>query len=260
MQHFTLAMFLLAFCWVGGTTAVAAQATTKTKQDLDAAQKKLTDVTHDVTKAEAEFHKAETAHQAAVAKVQKARQSAAVAVGAKLGMPAAVAQRDAASRTLDAAQKALSKEIRAQADYQAAAKEADQASAKLGEARDDTKLSDEKRKELTAELSKTIRKPTELERERLEADGNLKQLRIALAEAGKQVAAIQTEVMKVVDDQPEVKTAMQAERDDAEKVKKAREELDKHKKEQAAAQKTVTADTQKAQAQAQAKKKTKNGK
>ncbi|NBV24312.1 MAG: hypothetical protein EBS05_20640 [Proteobacteria bacterium] len=257
MQRFACTALLLAAGLVGEALSAQSQ-TASTKQNLDAAQKKLADVTAVISKAEAEAHKADTAHQAAVAKVQKARQSAAVTIGAKLGMPAAVAQRDAATRTLEAAQKALSKEIRTQADYLAAAKEADLASTKLGETRDDTKLSEEKKKELTAELSKTIRKPTELEKDRIEADGNLKQLRIALAEAGKQVASIQTEVMKTVDEQPEVKTALQAEREDADKAKKAHEEVDKHKKDLAAAQKAVAVDTQKAQAQA--KKKTKPGK
>ena len=249
MKHFAILLAMAidsgpAYSAAAQNTKGKSQSTQQAKQELDAAQKKLTDASRELTKAEAEVQKADAGHQAALAKVQKARQTASVTIGAKLGLPGAIAQRDAAQRAIDAAQKALSKEVRAQSDYLEAAKEAEKASARLSEVREDTKLSEEKKKELVAELSKTIRHPVEIERERIEADANLKQLRLAAAEAGKQAAAIQTEVQKSVEDDSAVKAALAATKDDADKAKKAREDVEKQKKDVIAAQKQVVSETQ----------------
>ncbi|MFM8468896.1 MAG: hypothetical protein ACKODH_02835 [Limisphaerales bacterium] len=241
----------------------SSQAQQQAKQELDAAQKKLADANRELAKAESEVQKADAANQTALGKVQKARQTAAANLGNKLGLPTALAQRDAAQRNLDTAHKALSKEIRTQPDYLGAAKEAEKASAQLSEVRDDTKLAEDKRKEQMAELSKIIRRPVEIERERIEADANIKQLRQAAAEAGRQAAAIQAEVQKSVEDDSGVKAAITATKDDADKAKKAREDLDKHKKEIIAAQKQVATETQqyqKAVATATANTKAKKGK
>ncbi len=233
--------------------------TTQAKKELDDAKAKLKDENQDLDKAEKEVEKAESAHQTALAKIQKARQAAFAQHSKKLGLPTAIAQRDAASRAIELAQTVLSKEIRAQADYQAAAKEAEKASARLREVRDDTALPDEKKRQLTAELSKTIRRPTELERERIEADTNIQQLRLKAGEAGKQVATVQSQVQKAAEEDSNVKAAQQAERDSAEKLKTARTEVDKHKKEVAAAQKKASTESQQYQ-KAQSQTKTKKGK
>ena len=235
------------------------QSTQQAKQEMDAAKDKLRDANQDLSKAEKEVEKAESAHQTSVAKIQKARQAAFAEHSKKLGLPTAIAQRDAASRAIEAAQTALSKEIRAQADHQAAAKDAEKASARLQEVRDDTTLADEKKRQLTADLSKTIRRPTELERERIEADANIQQLRLKAGEAGKQVATIQSQVQKAAEEDSDVKAAQQAERDSADKVKTARADVDKHKKEVAAAQKKATTEAQQYQ-KAQTQTKTKKGK
>ncbi len=237
-----------------------AQSPQQAKQELDAAQKKLADANRELTKVEGEAQKADSAHQASLGKVQKARQTAAAVIGGKLGLPAALAQRDATLRAVDAAQKTLSKEVRAESSYLDAAKEAEKASARLKEVREDTALADDKKKELTADLSKAIRRPTEMERERIEADANLKQLRTAAAEAGRQAASIQAEVQKAVEEDSDVKAALQAERDDADKAKKARDDVDKHKKDIAAAQKQVAADAQQYQKAANSTAKAKKGK
>lgn len=271
MKTSTVRLALVAVCLATALSLATAQTTkgkqTQTpqqaKQELDAAQKKLTDSNRELTKVEGEAQKADASRQAALTKLQQARQTATVAVGGKLGLPAALAQRDAAVRAMDAAQKAISKETRAQSDYLDAAKESEKASARFKEVRDDTTLSDDKRKELIVELSKTIRRPVEIERERIEADAGLKQLRTAAAEAGKQAGAIQVEAQKAVEDDAGVKSAVQAERDDADKAKKAHDEVDKQRKAISAAQKQVATDTQQYQkattTSAQAKK-GKNGK
>lgn len=239
-----------------------AQSPQQAKQELDAAQKKLTEANRDLNKAETDAQKADSAHQASLAKIQKSRQTAMAAIGSKLGLPAAAAQRDEALRAVDAAQKALSKQIREQSEYQAAAKEAEKASARLREVREDTALTDEKKKELTAELSKSIRRPTEMERERIEADANMKQLRTAAVEAGKQAGSIQVEVQKAVEEDARVQAALTDEREEADKAKKAHEEVDKHKKEIAVAQKQVATEAQQYQkaANTSAAAKTKKGK
>jgi DNA repair exonuclease SbcCD ATPase subunit len=238
-----------------------AQSTQQAKQELDAAKDKLKDANQDLGKAEKEAEKTEAAHKAAVAKIQKARQTALAEQGKKLGLPAALAQRDAAERAVSSAHATLAKEIRAQADYQAAAKEAEKASARLQEAREDTTLAEEKKKALTTELSKTIRRPVELERERIEADAGLQQLRLKAAEAGKQVATIQAQAAKAAEDDTEVRAAQQAEHAAAVKVKDARAEVDKRKNEVATAQKKAASEQQQLQkAQAQSQTKNKKGK
>lgn len=231
--------------------------TQQAKQELDAAKDKLKDANQELNKAEKDFDKAKAAHDTAEAKIAKARTAALAEHGKKLGLPTAIAQRDAAQRAIEAAQTALSKEIRVQADYQAVAKEAEQASGRLQAVRDDTSLPDEKKRQLTADLSKTIRRPAELERERIEADAGIQQLRGKAAEAGKQVAVVQSQAQKAAEEDNDVKAAQQAERAAADKVKTARAEVDKHKKEVASAQKkanTAAQQYQKAQSQAKTKK------
>lgn len=237
------------------------QTSQQAKQELDAAKDKLKDASQDLNKAEKEADKAEAAHQSALAKIQKARQAALAEHGKKLGLPVAVAQHTAAQRAFDTAHAALVKEIRASTDHQAAAKAAEAASARMQQLRDDTVLSGEKKQQLTAELAKTLRRPAELERERAEADSNLQQLRLKIAEAGKQVAAIQGQTARAAEDDSDVKAAQQAERDAADKSKTARAEVDKQKKDVTAAQKKATTESQQFQkAQSQAQSKAKKGK
>ncbi|MEN9572189.1 MAG: hypothetical protein RL514_44 [Verrucomicrobiota bacterium] len=258
----------LAVVALGHVTATAAapnpknpkaQTTQLAKQELDAAKDKLKDAQQDLSKVEKEADKAEAAHQAAAAKIQKARQAAFAEHGKKLGLPTALAQHATAQRALTAAQTALSKEIHAQADYQTAAQAAEAASARLAAVRDDSKLPDEKKQQLTIELSQTLRRPVELERERIEADPNLQQLRLKVAEAGKQVATVQAQAQKAAEDDSDVKAAQQAERDADDKVKTARTEVNNQKQEVATAQKKANLEAQQYQ-KVQSQAKTKPGK
>ncbi|KAF0179647.1 MAG: hypothetical protein FD161_1264 [Limisphaerales bacterium] len=255
----TGAFLLASVVHVPAQTKTKSASTQQAKQELDAAKDKLKDANQELNKAEKDFDKAKAAHDSAGAKIAKARAAAMAEHGKKLGLPTAIAQRDAAQRAIEAAQTALSKEIRAQADYQAAAKEAEKASGRLQAVRDDTSLSDEKKKLLTAELSKAIRRPAELERERIEADAGIQQLRGKATEAGKQVAVVQSQAQKAAEEDNDVKAAQQAERNAAEKVKTARAEVDKHKKEVATAQKKANTEAQQYQ-KAQNQAKTKKGK
>lgn len=235
--------------------------TTQAKKELDDAKAKLKDENQDLDKAEREADKAEVARKTAAAKVQQARQAAMAEHGKKLGLPTALGQRDAATRGLEAAQTALSKQIHTTTEYQAAVKEAAQAKARLETVREDSTLPDDKKKQLTTDLSKIIRTPVELERERIEANPQIRDLRGKLAEANKQLAVIQGQVQKAVEEDAEVKATLQAERAAGEKAKTARADLEKHKKEVAAAQKKVTTENQQLQsAQSKAAAKSAKGK
>lgn len=237
------------------------QSTQQAKQELDAAKDKLKDANQDLNKAEKEVEKAEAAHRSAVAKIQKARQDALAEHGKKLGLPTAAAQHTAAQRAFDTAHAAFVKEVRTSADHQAAAKAAEEASARMQKLRDDSGLSTEKRQQVTAELAKILRRPVDLERERTETDSNLQQLRLKIGDAGKQVASIQGQAAKAAEDDSDVKAAVQAEREALEKLKTARAEVDKEKKDVAAAQKKATTEAQQLQkAQAQSASKNKKGK
>lgn len=235
------------------------QSTQQAKQELDAAKDKLKDANADLNKAEKELDKAKAAHDAAGAKIAKARAGALAEHGKKLGLPTVIAQRDNAVRSVNAAQTALSTEFRTQADYQAAAKEAEQASVRLQSLRDDKSLSEEQQKQLTAELSKTIRRPAEMERERIETNAGIQALRTKAFEAGRQVAALQAQTQKAAEDDRDVKAAQKAERDAEEKVKTARAEIEKQKKEVVSAQKKATTEQQQMQ-KVQSQAKTKKGK
>ncbi len=230
------------------------------KQELDTAKDKLKDANQDLGKAEKDMEKAEAAHQAAVAKIQKARQAAVVEHGKKLGLPIALGQRDAAQRAIEAAHTTLTKEIRGQPEHQAAVKEAEKASARLQQVREDATLNEEKKQQLSSELSKTIRRPAEIERERIEADANIQQLRLKAAEAGRQATIVLVQAQKAAEEDGDVKGALQAERDTADKVKSARADVEKHKKEVATAQAKVNSETQQYQKAASAAKTAKKGK
>lgn len=266
-----VAIVVLTACWLGSPVAAVAQNQTKAKtpsptqakKELDEAKAKLKDENQDLDKAEKEADKAEAARKSAATKVQQARQAAVIEHGRKLGLPVATGRRDAASRALESAHNASARQVRASAEHQAAAKAADEAKTRLESVRDDAALSDEKKKQLTSDLSKIIRAPVELERERLEADPQLRDLRGKLAEANKELVVIQGQVQKAAEDDAGVKTALQHEREAVEKVKAARAEVEKHKKEVAAAQKKVATENQQlqsAQSKAAAAAKSKKGK
>ncbi|MFA6546514.1 MAG: hypothetical protein WCS99_19010 [Limisphaerales bacterium] len=247
--------FTTALASAQGQKGKQSQSSQQARQELDAAKEKLAAAGKDLGKAERELDKAEAAHLAAQAKTQKARQAAFAEHGRKDRLPGAIAQRDAALRAVDAAQVALTKGIRAQSDHQAAVKEAGKASARLLEVREDSSLSDEKKKDLASDLSKTIRRPAEMEHERIDADPNILELRAKAAEAGRQLASVQARAQKEAEEDSDVKAAVKTEADAADKVKTARAEVARHKKDVASAQGKVTTETQQYQKASKSSKK-----
>lgn len=253
MKHAVLLVLTgLLLSPVGKATAQAQatsknQPTTQAKKELDEAKAKLKDESHDLDKAEKEADKADAARKAAAAKVLHARQSAIAEHGKKLGLPIALGQRDAATRALASAHTTLAKQIRASTEHQSAVKEAEQAKTRLETVREDASVSDDKKKQLTTDLSKTIRAPVALEREQLDTNPQIRDLRAKLAEANKQAAIIQAQVQKAGEEAAGVKTALQHERESEEKAKTAHAEVDKHKREVTTAQKKVTNENQQLQ-------------
>lgn len=264
-----VAIVALSGCLLGISIPAVAQSQTKTtsptqaKKELDEAKAKLKDENLDLDKAMKEADKAEAARKSAVGKVQQARQAAVVEHGRKLGLPVATGKRDAASRALESAHAETARQVRASTEHQAAVKAAEKTKTRLESVRADAALSDEKKKQLISDLSKVIRAPVELERERLDADPQLRDLRGKLAEANKELVVIQGQVQKAAEDDAGVKAALQHEREAVEKAKAARAEVDKHKKEVAIAQKKVATENQQlqsAQSKAAAATKGKKGK
>lgn len=267
MSRLICLLTVVCFGHVSGVIAAQNQKNAKSqtsqqaKQELDAAKDKLKDANQDLNKAEKEADKAESVHQSALAKIQKARQAALVEHGKRLGLPTAVAQHAAAQRAFDISHTALVKEVRAGAGHQAATESAGIASARLQQIRDDNALTTEKKQQATAELAKTLHRPFELERERVDADANLQQLRLKIAEAARQVTVIQGQVAKAAEGDSDVKAAQQAEHAAADKWKAARAEVDKQRKDVVAAQKKMATESQQFQkAQSQSQSKTKKGK
>ena len=219
----------VVFAAAKGTPAQQAAAA---KKQLDDANAKLKEANSKHDAAEKEFKKAEGAHKAAAAKIQEARLTATRELSGKLGLAAAQATDAAARREADTTQTALIAEIKKQPDYLAAVKDAEAASKQLKAVRDDTSLSDEERQKKSSALSATIRRPAELEKNRLAADPALKKMLGQAGEAAARLAAIRKEVQSAIEADPSVKTA-------AEALKKADTDLAKEKGELAKSQKDV---------------------
>ncbi len=222
----------------------------KADAELAAAKKQVTEAQHKLTDSQKDLQKAEAAHAPAVAKLQRERQKAMQEHGGKLGLFQAIGERDALHRQTSAIFDSTVTAIKGTGEYKAAAEAAAKASDRLKEVREDASLADAKKAQLTSELSATIRRPAELERARLDADPKLLEARQREAEAAKKVAAIQPQVTKAAESDPDVIAAVKHEREAAPRITKAREDVAHAQKELATAHATLARETkQRADAQ-----------
>lgn len=161
------------------------------------------------------MQKAEAAHAPAVAKLQRERQKATQEHGAKLGLFQAIAERDALHRQTSTVFDSVVTAFKGSSEYKSAAEAAAKASEQLKAVREDESLAEAKKAQLTSEHSATIRRPAELERARLDADPKLLEARQREGEAAKKVAALQPQVTKAVESDPDVVAALKHEREAA---------------------------------------------
>lgn len=246
----TLSFIAIFTCLMGANASAAAakgtpaQQTATAKTQLDEANKALTEAHKKHDTVEKGFKTAEDAHKKSAAKVQDARLAATREFGGKLGLGAAQATDAAARREADAAQTALIAEIKKQPDYLAATKEAGEASAKLRTVRDDTSLSDEQRQKKSSELSALIRRPAEIEKEKLASDPGLKKMLTQVAEAAAKLAAVRQEVQLAIAGDASVKAATDAAKKSDTDFEKEKGDLAKVQKEVTTAQAKVTTEIQ----------------
>lgn len=228
--------------------AVAAQpkagaAAKKADAELAAAKKQVTEAQHKLNEIQQDIRKAESAHQPALAKIQRERQKATQEHGGKLGLLSAIAERDTLHRQTSAVFDSVVTTIKGSSEYKSAAVAAARASDELKLVREDTSLADDKKAQRTSELSALIRRPAELERQQLDRDPRLLEARQREGEAGKKVAEIQPRVTKAVESDPDVVAALRHERETAEQLTKAREKLARAQKDLTAAQADLARET-----------------
>ncbi|GDY23368.1 hypothetical protein LBMAG56_47150 [Verrucomicrobiota bacterium] len=229
------------------TAAPAAQpkagTVAKADAELAAAKKQVTEAQHKLTESQKDLQKAEAAHAPAVAKLQRERQKATQEHGAKLGLFQAIAERDALHRQTSTVFDSVVTAFKGSSEYKSAAEAAAKASEQLKAVREDESLAEAKKAQLTSEHSATIRRPAELERARLDADPKLLEARQREGEAAKKVAALQPQVTKAVESDPDVVAALKHEREAAPRITKAREDVAHAQKELATAQATLARET-----------------
>ena len=176
-------------------------------------------------------------------KLNTERQTVYTKHGNKLGLGASVGERDALHRESSSIFDSLVTTIKGSSEYKSAATAAEKASTDLRAVREDDKLEETKKSQRTSELSAIIRRPAELERQRIDADPKLTEARTREGEAARKVADLQAQVKKAAESDPDLANAQKAERDSAAKLASARKELEAAKKASATTHATLAAET-----------------
>lgn len=186
-----------------------------------------------------EFSQAQNAREGAAAKAQTSLQAAMREHGTKLGLPQALAEMQAAQREADGIKQLLVTALKGESSYQQATKAADEASGQLKAVRDDASLSADERQQKSSALSTVIRRPVEMQRERLGGDSSYQAALRKADEAKRKVQRLEQQAKKAAESDPEVQKAQAA-------AKQAQEELNRAEKEVGARQKELTAAQNKA--------------
>lgn len=186
------------------------------KEDVKEAQDKLKDdqkVLQDAQKAVAD---AEAKEKAARQKLDEIRKRIEAKAESGSGIDKAIAAQEAAKKVFDEAAAPVLKTLKGTPAYQAAAKKAADADARLKTIRADESLSVEaKRRELVL-ASKDKLATSELEQAALEADPSAKSARAKLADAQDRVNQIRAKIRNQIDADPQIQSSLQAMRSAAE--------------------------------------------
>lgn len=183
-----------------------------------------------------ELAQAQNAQEASTAKAQKALQSAVREHGAKLGLPQAVADMQSAQREADSIKSLIVTALKGEADYQRAAKAAGEASDQLKAVRDDASLSADERQRKSSQLSAVIRRPIEMERERLSADASYQAALRKYNDARKKGQRLEQRAQKEAEADPDVQKAEADAKKAQDEAKKTQKDISQRQKELAAAQ------------------------
>lgn len=234
------------------------QQTKQAKAELDAAQNKLRDARQELDKAEKELSTSTTAHQNALAQVQKAKQTAIQRVGPKLGLPAAQAEHNTAIAQVGTARNTLLASLKTQPDYQAATQATEDAREKMSKLPGDTALTDEQRAAKTAEYSAALRKPAELQKQAEAGDAQLQEAQRRFKASELQLSTVLAQVQKAIANDEGIKDAEEKLRDAITRLNKAKDAVAREQKQFNTAQATVNREQQQyQQAQTPEKKKKK---
>lgn len=186
------------------------------KEDVKEAQDKLKDDQKALQDAQKAVAEAEAKEKTARQKLDEIRKRIESKAESGSGIDKALAAQEAARKTFDEAAAPVLKTLKGTPAYQAAAKKAAGADARLKTIRADESLSIEaKRRELVL-ASKDKLATSELEQAALEADPSAKSARAKLADAQDRVNQIRAKIRNQIDSNPEIQSSLQAMRSAAE--------------------------------------------
>ena len=231
-----LACFPIAARLDAAQTAAVRKAEAQAKdarKQLDDANDEVKAARQKLEASRMELNQAQSAQENKTAKVQKTLQAAVQEHGAKLGLSQVLAELQAAQREADGIKQLVVTALKGESGYQQAAKAADAASGELKAARDDGSLSAEERQQKSSALSAVIRRPVEMERQRLEGDTSYQAALRKYNDARQEIVRLEKRALKEAESDPEVQKAQAA-------AKQAQEELNKAEKEVGTRQKELT--------------------
>ena len=192
------------------------------QQALITAQTKFGTAQRAWNHAQEDFTRAQTQFQNATNRVHQMRQAAAQRLAAELGMTAAVSEREAASRHIEARRTAIEAGLRTHSDYQTAEKQTEAARKRLLDLSQDKSLTEEQQQKLASELAARIRHPTEMRKEAEARDADMQKATQSWQTAGKRIVELQPRLKKAIDSDPSVTKAAQEEKQTATALEKAR--------------------------------------
>ncbi len=180
------------------------------KEDVKQAQDKLKEDQKDLQDAQKVLAEAENKEKAARQKLDETRKRIESKHEKTAGVDQTLADQEVAKKAYDEAAAPVLKTLKAKPEYQAAAKKVAEAEARLKSVRADESLSaDAKRKEI-ALASKDKLATSELEQIALEGDPSAKSARAKLADAQDRVNQLRAKLRNLIDDDPEIKSSLQA--------------------------------------------------
>jgi hypothetical protein len=217
----------------------AQQAVETARKQLNAAEKRLREALQQADQADTRQDRAKIA-------VQKAKERAESQLEGAAGIRAAIDRMKAAEGALATASEPIVKGLRETQAFQAAERAAQAAKERLPQLRLDVTLDDAERETEFANLNKVLQAPRQLEQAAIDADATCRARKAELQAAQAEVAKLREAVRDKLEQQPEVKQALEelagAGRDLAQAQRKAsaaRQDLSQERRELASKQQAV---------------------
>ena len=180
------------------------------KEDVKQVQDKLKSDQKELQDAQKALGEAEGKEKAARQKLDEARKRIEAKHENTSGIDQALAEQDAAKKAYDEAAAPVLKTLKAKPEYEAAAKKAAEAEARLKAIRADEGLSADAKRKGIVQASKDKLATSELEQIALEGDSSAKSTRAKLADAQDRVNQLRAKLRNLIDADPEIKSSLLA--------------------------------------------------